>query len=95
MGLEIARQPPRSSDKAERDGIGPSAILMSVLREVRMSEAAARRKRFSEDTVDFKFESGRLLVHTIGSRKLVVMMCIDKPQFSWISRAPLGPVASK
>jgi hypothetical protein len=68
---------------------------MKVLRELNAyAVAAARRERaLAEDTVDFKFESGRLLVQAAGSTKLVVMMCIDKPQFSWICRSP-GQVAS-
>lgn len=68
---------------------------MKVLREVRQFCAdehllAARKKASAaEDMVDFKFDSGRLIVNAVGSRKLVVMMCIDKPQFSWICRSAL------
>jgi hypothetical protein len=98
MGLDTALQPVTSSQcagKGEQDWIGPSQTLMRVLREVRaFAVAAAKEERSSNDAVDFKFESGRLLVRAVGSTKLVVMMCIDKPQFSWISRAPLRQVDS-
>jgi hypothetical protein len=68
---------------------------MKVLREMNAyAAAAAKRDRAAEDTVDFKFESGRLLVQASGSTKLVVMMCIDKPQFSWICRSSPRQVAS-